>query len=53
MGMPTTNDPAEKLLRACRRLRKALEEIAEETGKSYDEVLNELGPEILELLKKR
>jgi hypothetical protein len=53
MGTPTTNDPAIKLVRACRRLKKALEEFATATGQSYDEVLTELGPDILELLKQR
>jgi hypothetical protein len=51
MGTPTTNDPAVKLVRACRRLQKALEEIAEANGLSYDKVLTELTPDILELLK--
>jgi hypothetical protein len=53
MGTPTTDDPAIKLVRACRRVQKALEECAEETGKSYDEILDELTPDILALLKQR
>jgi hypothetical protein len=53
MGIPTTDDPAVKLVRACRRVQKALEEIAESTGQSHDEVLAELTPDILQLLKQR
>jgi excisionase family DNA binding protein len=48
---PTT--PPSKLMRACRRLQKALQEIAEATGQSYDEVLTGLTPDILQLLKQR
>jgi hypothetical protein len=53
MGTSTTDDPAVKLMRACRRVQKALEEIAEITGQSYEEVLAELTPDILQLLKQR
>jgi hypothetical protein len=53
MGTPTTDDPAIKLVRAVRRVQKALEEMAELTGQSYDEVLAELAPDILQLLKKK
>jgi hypothetical protein len=53
MGTPTTDDPAIKLMRACRRVQKALKEIAEVTGQSYEEVLAELTPDILQLLKQR
>jgi hypothetical protein len=53
MGTPTTNEPAVKLVRACRGVQKALEEIAESTGQSYDQVLAELTPDILQLLKQR
>lgn len=53
MGTPTTDDPAVKLVRAARRLQKALEEMAEVTGLSYDKVLTELTPDILALLKQR
>jgi hypothetical protein len=52
MGTPTTDEPAVKLVRACRRLQKALQEIAEVTGQSYDEVSTELTPDILQLLKQ-
>jgi hypothetical protein len=52
MGIPTTDDPAVKLVRATRRVQKALQEIAEATGQSYDEVLVELTPDILQLLKQ-
>jgi hypothetical protein len=53
MGTPTTDDPAIKLVRACRRVQKALQEIAAVTGNTYDEVLAELTPEILQRLKQR
>jgi hypothetical protein len=52
MGIPTTDDPVEKLKRACRRVQRALEEIAEVTGTPYDEVLKKFAPDILDLLKK-
>jgi len=53
MGTPTTDDPAVKLVRACRRVHKALEEIAHSTGQCYDQVLAELTPDTLQLLKQR
>jgi hypothetical protein len=53
MGIPTTDDPAIKLVRAVRWVQKALEEIAKLTGQNYDEVLAELTGDILQLLKQR
>jgi hypothetical protein len=53
MGTPTTDDPTVKLVRAARRMQKALEEIATAEGESYDEVLTAFTPDILALLKQR